>query len=127
MPSGLEKYMSFNFNNKLAFIDSFQFLSTSVDSLVKKLGKNDFKYLIQEFDIDVLDVVKQKGFYPYEHMGKFEKFKEEWPSKEKIYGLLTVKRISDKEYEHVVKVWDRFKVKTMKDYHCLYLKFHVYC
>ena len=89
------------------------------------MGKNDFKYLIQEFDIDVLDVVKQKGFYPYEHMSKFEKFKEELPNKEKIYSSLTVKRISDKEYEHVVKVWDRFKVKTMKDYHW-YLKFHVY-
>ena len=47
IPSGLEIYMSFN---KLHFIDSFQFLSSSLDSLVKKLGKDDFKYLNQEFD-----------------------------------------------------------------------------
>ena len=26
------------------------------------------------------------------------------------------------EYEHVVKVWDRFEMKTMKDYHNFYLK-----
>ena len=39
IPNGLEKYMSFNVNNKLAFIDIFQFLSSSLDSLVKNLGK----------------------------------------------------------------------------------------
>ena len=35
MPNALEKYMSFNFNNKLIFIDSFQFSSSSLDSLIK--------------------------------------------------------------------------------------------
>ena len=35
IPNGLEKYMSFNINNKLNFIDRFQFLSSSIDSLVK--------------------------------------------------------------------------------------------
>ena len=84
IPSGLEIYMSFTINNKLHFIDSFQFLSSSLDSLVKKLGKDDFKYLNQEFDNNVLDLVKQKGFYPYEYTSDFEKFKEELPNKEKL-------------------------------------------
>ena len=35
IPNGLEKYMSFSNNNKLNFINSFQFLSFSLDSLVK--------------------------------------------------------------------------------------------
>ena len=34
--------MSFGINNKLSFIDSFQFLSSSLDSLVKNLAKDDF-------------------------------------------------------------------------------------
>ena len=41
--NGLEKYMSFTINNKLSFIDSFQFLSSSLDSLVKHLSKASFK------------------------------------------------------------------------------------
>ena len=41
--SGLRKYMSFNINNKLRFIDIFQFLSSSLDSLFKNLNKYDFK------------------------------------------------------------------------------------
>ena len=81
IPNELEKYISFSINNKLSFIDSFQFLSYSLDSLVKNLVNDDFKYLSQEFDNNVLDLVKQKRFYPYEYMNHFEKFKEQLPSK----------------------------------------------
>ena len=54
----------------LSFIDSFQFLSSSLSSLVKKLGKDDFKYLRQEFDNDVLDfrkncLVKKRFIVPW--------------------------------------------------------------
>ena len=56
----LETYISFAINNKLDLIKSFQFLSYSLDSLVKNLNKFDFKYLSQEFDNFVLDLVKQK-------------------------------------------------------------------
>ena len=86
IPNGSGKYMSSSINNKLNFIDGFQFLSSSLDSLVKNLSKGDFKYLSQEFDNNVLDLIKQKAFYPYEYMSDFEKFKEELPSKEKFYS-----------------------------------------
>ena len=36
-----------------------------------------FNYFNEELDSKVLDFVKQKGFYPYEHMSHFEKFKEQ--------------------------------------------------
>ena len=74
IPNILERYMSFKISNKLIFIDSFPFLSSSLDSLVKNLGKNDFKYLRQDFN--VLDLVKEKGFYPYKYMNDFQNFKE---------------------------------------------------
>ena len=56
-PNGLEKYLSFSIKNKLSFINSFQFLSSSLNSLVKNLGKDNFKYLSQEFDNNILDLV----------------------------------------------------------------------
>ena len=52
----------------------------------------------------------------------FEKFKEQLPSKEKFYSLLTGKNVSDKEYQHVLKVRNKFDMKTMEDYHDLYFK-----
>ena len=55
-------------------------------------------------------------------MSDFEKFKEELPSKQKFYSSLTDRKISDKEYVHVLNVWKRFEMKTMKDYLYLDLK-----
>ena len=92
IPNGLEKYMSFTINNKLSFIDNFQFLSSLSNSLVKNLGKDDFRCLSQEFDNDLLDLVKQKGFYHYEYLSDFEKFKEKLTSKENFYSSLTDKK-----------------------------------
>ena len=79
----------------------------------------------QELNNNVLNLVKQKGFYPYECMSDFEKFKEQLPSEEKFYSSLAGKKISDKDYEHVLKVWNKFEINSMKDYHDLYLKCNV--
>ena len=67
-------------------------------------------------------MVKQKGFYTYDYMRNFEKFKEELPSKEKFYSSLSCKKSSYNEYEHVLKVWNKFEMKTITGYHDLYLK-----
>ena len=101
--------MSFTINIKLSFIDSFQFLSSSLGSLVKNLNKDDFKYLTQEFENKLLHLVEQKGFYPYEYMSDFEKFKEVLLSKEKLYSSSTDRKISDEEYKHVLNVWKKMK------------------
>ena len=50
--------MSLNINDKLILIDSLQFLSFLLNSLLTNLGKNDFRYLSQEFNNKVLDLVK---------------------------------------------------------------------
>ena len=126
IPNGLKKYMSLSINNKLSFIDSFQFLSSSVDSLVKNLGKVDFKYLSQYFDNNVLDIFKPKGFYPYGYMSDFEKFRKELSSKENFNSTLAGKKlVTKKEFEHGLKVWNKFGMRAMKDYHNFYLKCEV--
>ena len=104
MRNELEKHMSFIINNKLTFIDSFQSVSSSLDSLVKNLNKDNFKYWSQELDDSVLDPVKQKVFHPYDYRSDFEKFIGELPSKEKFHSSLTGKKISDKKYKHVFNV-----------------------
>ena len=92
--------MSFSINDKLSFIDSFQFLRSSLDSLVRNPNKDDFKFYSQEFDNNISDLAKQKGFYPYEYLSDFKKFKKELRNEEKFYSLLTGKKISGKEYKH---------------------------
>ena len=49
IPNGLEKYVAFVINRNLVFIDSMQFMNSSLDSLVKNLLDEDFKHLSKEF------------------------------------------------------------------------------
>ena len=77
IPNGLEKYMAFFLGKNLVFIDSMQFMNSSLDKLVKNLSDEDFKYLVEEFGFDNLKILKQKGAYPYEYMNSFKRFNEE--------------------------------------------------
>ena len=94
--------MGFTINNKLSFLDIFQFPSSL-------LNKDDLKYSIQEFDNSVLDLVNQKRLYPYEYMTDFENFKEKLLSKENFHSSLTNRKINGKEQEHVINYWKNFK------------------
>ena len=73
IPNGLEKYMAFFLNKNLVFIDSMQFINSSLDKLVKNLSDDDFKYLAEEFGSENLELLKQKGAYHFEHMNSLVK------------------------------------------------------
>ena len=45
--------LNLKISNRLSFIDSFQFLNSSLDSLVKNVNKDDFRYLNREFENNV--------------------------------------------------------------------------
>ena len=92
IPNGLEKYMIFTINKNLVFIDSMQFMNFSLNSLVKNLVDKDFKYLSEEFSGKYLEVVKEKGIYPYEYLNSFKKFNQtELPSKNKFFSSLKMR------------------------------------
>ena len=54
-----------------------QFMNSSLNVLVKNLSGNNFKHLSQEFSGDLLELVKQKGVFPYQYMDSFANFFEE--------------------------------------------------
>ena len=60
-------------NKNLVFIDIIQFINSSLEKLVKNLSGNDFKYLTEEFGSKKLELLKQKGAYPYEYMDSLVK------------------------------------------------------
>ena len=98
-------------------------MNSGLDSLVKNLSDNDFKYLPEEFSVELLELVKEKGVYPYEYMDSFKKFSEnKLPDKSNFFSSLKDKCISEKDYQRANNVWNTFKMNTMGDYHDLYLK-----
>ena len=122
IPNNMEKYMAFMLGNHLKFIDSFQFMSSSLDKLVSNLPKDDLIYTSKAFKGRRLDLMSQKGVYPYDFMDSFEKFNlKELPNKDQFYSILNDRHITDDEYDHAKKVWNTFMIKTMGEYHDLYL------
>ena len=123
IPNNMEKYMAFILGNHLVFLDSFQFMSSSLDNLVKNLPDEAFKYTKQEFEKEQFNLMKQKGIYPYDHMDSFDRFNEtKLPVQQDFYSILNNEHISDEQYKHAQNVWNTFNLKTMGNYHDLYLK-----
>ena len=116
--------MAFTINRNLVFIDSMLFMNNScLDSLVKNLSDNDFKYLSEEFSGEFLELVKQEGVYPYEYIDSFKKFSEnKLPDRCKFFSSLKDVCISGKDYLKAVDIWNVFKMNSMGDYHNLYFK-----
>ena len=63
IPDRPEKYMAFFLNKNLIFIDSMQFMNSSLEKLVKNLSDNDFKYLAEEFGFKNLELLIEKDEY----------------------------------------------------------------
>ena len=77
--------MVFFLNKNLVFIDSMQFMNSSLDKLAKSLSDDYFKYLTKKFGSKTLELLKQKGAYPYEYMNSFKRFNEEKSSERKCF------------------------------------------
>ena len=122
IPNNMEKYMAFMLGNHLTFIDSFQFMSSSLDKLVSNLPKDDIICTSKVFKGKRLNLMSKKGVYPYDFMDSFEKFNQtELPTKDQFYSILNDQHITDDEYDHANKVWNTFMIKTRGEYHDLYL------
>ena len=123
IPNNMEKYMAFMLGNHLTFIDSFQFMSSSLDKLVSNLPAEALKYTNKRFQKEKFKLMTRKGIYPYDFMDSFEKFnKTELPNKEEFYSILNNEHITNEDYCHAQKVWNTFQLQTMGEYHNLYLK-----
>ena len=126
--------MAFFLGKDSVFIDSMQFMDSSLDKLVKNLVDKDFKYLIEEFGTENLQLLKQKGAYHYEYMNSFKRFNEDKLCARKYFynstkdkkisedGQISDGHVSIEDSMICEKIWDKFKMKNMGDYHDHYLK-----
>ena len=92
---------------ELRFIDSFKFMSSSLDSLVNNSAKGDNKFWgFEEYSNKQRELLIRKGIYPYEYMNSWDRFNETTlPSKGAFYSNLYMSGVGDKEYEHAHNVW----------------------
>jgi hypothetical protein len=125
------------------FIDSFQHLPSSLETLVDNLvndvteddiiniprAKASFHHLAKEFGHlpdHQFCLLLRKGVFPYNWLDSHFKLQDTClPDREAFFNDLKQEPISDKDYHHAQKVWDAFQMNTFQDYHDLYLKLDV--
>ena len=137
IPNNEEKYISFtkqiivdtftkdrrkiDVKRDIRFIDSFRFMSSSLSSLVDNL--DEFPILSKYFKGRKLELLRRKGVYPYDYVDCLGKLDEkQLPPIEEFYSLLNDEGISQEDYQHAQNVWQEFEIKSMRDYHDLYLE-----
>ena len=81
--------MNIKINRHITFIDLLKFCNSSLDTPASNLNNEVFKYLVSEFSIDKLEILKRKDAYPYEFVDSYEKFKHPTlPKKKYFYSSL---------------------------------------
>ena len=132
---------------RLKFIDSCRFMQNSLSTLVDNLSeintkehensfinkKQSYNLLIEKFyntyqlsnkDINKFALLLRKGVYPYEYMDNWKRFNELIPLEEDYYyySKLNMKVITKEDIKHIKIECDTFKIKTLGEYHDLYLQ-----
>ena len=126
----LDKYIDKNGIEKskeieLRFIDSFKFMSSSLDSLVNNLAhRGNYHFFgFEEYNENQYKLLIKKRIYPYEYMTDWDKFREtKLPPREAFYSKLNMTGVGNEDYEHANRVWKEFGLKDLGEYHDLYLK-----
>ena len=139
LPITKEKYISFTkhvkdtadrsdsrSDIKLRFIDSYKFLTTSLEKLASFLSKDKLKIVRSKFSalsVHDFELLTRKGVFPYEYVDCVNKLQDTRLSpRESFYSSLTGDTVSESDYSHAANVWHRFSIRTLGEYSDLYLK-----
>jgi len=104
-------------------LDSFQFLSASLENLVSLLfkgGKQNFHNTARYLGDN--DLVFAKGVYPYTYVCDRSKFGEtQLPPIQDFYNSLKDEPLSVQDYQRAQDIWSFFKISNLQQYHDHYL------
>ncbi|KAK3107369.1 hypothetical protein FSP39_012926 [Pinctada imbricata] len=122
----MNSYLSLSLGD-LRFIDSFQFMSESletlVDNLVEKEGINAFNHFRCMFpNEEIMKLLLRKNVFCYEYLDTFDKFNErQLPAQDAFYSSLKKEHICDDDYHQVQEVWRKINMHTLGDLHDNYV------
>ena len=109
IPNSYEKFMSFSIG-ALKFIDSMQFMASSLEKLAENLYDpidkyNKFNSMKSEFP-EQYEILCQKGVYPYEFVDDITKLDYNGlPPIESFYSKWRQEGLSNEEYERAQQVY----------------------
>ena len=122
IPKTNEDYISVKYGC-IRFIDSYRFLSESLDKLVKNLDEDDFKILKKKFP-DKWQYLNKKLAYPYEYFNSIDDYKKPIDNfkKEDFFSKLKNDYSDDDEIERTTEIIKLFNIKDGEELTRLYCK-----
>jgi hypothetical protein len=126
-----ERYIALYWLPNRVFIDSFNFLSSSLSELAKILSEksnNNISFYTKFITTDKSKqkLLERKGVMPYEYLDHIDKLSVgKLPAKKDFYDTLSARDIAEEEYKHATTIWHAFECKNMREYLELYLKLDV--
>ena len=124
IPETIEKFKAV-MTEKFIFLDSFAFLSTSLEKLVESVkigGGESFGKLKNEYPSDYKDLTR-KGVFFYDYASSYNVFYEtSIPPKDKFFNQQTQRNINDDDYMHAKNMFQKMECKNLCDYMLLYVK-----
>ena len=125
----VDRYVDKNCNKRdkfieLRFIDSFKFMVSSLDLLTNNLVCGGRKLTgFEDYSELQYDLLTRKGIYPYEYVSSWDKFEEsQLPPIESFHSNFNMSNVSKDDYERPQRVWKKFRIRNLGEYHDLYLR-----
>ena len=117
-----EEYISFQVGC-LRFLDSYRFLSSSLDNITKNMVDADFKITRSFFEKeDDFKLLRKKGVIPYSYYTSHESFLSTEFNKEMFYNDLKDEPVSDDIFKNVVEFIEHFEIEDHGELVDMYLK-----
>jgi hypothetical protein len=113
---------------EIRFVDSYQFLTASLDKLSSSLSHDKMKHaqLFRSQFIDPIDddIIFGKGVFPYSYLDHEHKLNEfDLPAMGAFYDTLTNSlNVTEEEYDRASRAWQQFKCLQFRDYLHRYLE-----
>ena len=122
MPKTNEEYIAVKYWC-IRFIDSYRFLSESLDKLVKNLDEDDFKFLKKAFP-DKWQYLNKKLAYPYQYFNSINDYQKPVDNlkKEDFFSKLKIEYPADDEIERTKENIKLFNIKDGEELTKLYCK-----
>ncbi len=111
----------------VVFLDSYQFMSSSLASLVNNLDNLPFTDVLQrDYPNLTNDSIKRKGVFPYSYFDSLSKLQESsLPARSAFRNDLSGEECSEEDYRFAQRAWQEFDCQSFQDYLLAYLKLDV--
>ena len=113
---------------QIRFIDTFQFLTASLDKLSSSLSRDTMLHtLILKRNLGVQvedDIIFGKGIFPYSYLDSEAKLREiSLPARAAFFDTLSDSlRVTEAEYDRALRAFQQFRCTTFNDYLLRYLE-----